>query len=111
MGIGEPWNLAAAIGGLKPKDKNPRSARILNAWITQAEDKLSSSCGRLGWLVASAMVTAALQRAVDDAGQSRFLLKGGTMLQYRLPGRYRTPSLFTPARHDSAGSLKMRCGQ
>ncbi|MDR1152969.1 MAG: nucleotidyl transferase AbiEii/AbiGii toxin family protein [Bifidobacteriaceae bacterium] len=90
MGIDEPWNLAGAIGGLKPKDKDPRSARVLNAWITQAEDKLSSSGGRLGWLIASAVVTAALQRAVDDAGQARFLLKGGTMLQHRLPGMTRT---------------------
>jgi hypothetical protein len=52
MGIAEPRNLAAALSGLKPKDKDPRSARILNAWIAQAEDRLSSSGGRLGWLVA-----------------------------------------------------------
>ncbi|MDR1294622.1 MAG: nucleotidyl transferase AbiEii/AbiGii toxin family protein [Bifidobacteriaceae bacterium] len=90
MRTGEPWNLVEALSGLTPKEKDPRSARILNAWITQAEDKLSSSGGRLGWLVASSMVTASLQRAVDDAGQARFLLKGGTMLQYRLPGMTRT---------------------
>ncbi|MDR1387165.1 MAG: nucleotidyl transferase AbiEii/AbiGii toxin family protein [Propionibacteriaceae bacterium] len=40
--------------------------------------------------MASTVVTAALQRAVDDAGRTRFLLKGGTMLQYRLPGMSRT---------------------
>jgi hypothetical protein len=90
MAVSDPQNLAAALAGLKPKEKDPRSARILNAWIAQAEDRLSSSGGRLGWLIASAVVTAALQRAVDESGRARFLLKGGTMLQYRLPGMTRT---------------------
>lgn len=40
--------------------------------------------GRLGWLIASTVVVATLQRAVDQTGTSLFLLKGGTYLQHRM---------------------------
>ena len=86
----KPFNLAAALSRLKPKDKAPRSAHILDVWVAQAEVQLESDGGRLGWLVASTVVAAALQSAVDADGSSRFLLKGGTMLQHRLPGATRT---------------------
>lgn len=86
----KPFNLATAMSGLKPKEKTPRSAHVLNVWIAQAEVRLESDGGRLGWLVASTVVAAVLQAAVDADGRSRFLLKGGTMLQHRLPGLTRT---------------------
>lgn len=92
MAASEPVNLARSLGRLKPKEKAPGSARILNAWITQAQDSLGSAGPRLGWLVAATVVSAALQRAVDASGAPLFLLKGGTMLQYRLPGMSRTTS-------------------
>ena len=38
----------------------------------------------MGWLVASTIVIAAIQRAVYTDGEPRFLLKGGTLLQHRL---------------------------
>ena len=82
----EPSRLTQALDGLSPKGKPPASARILNAWITQAQDTLGVAGSRLGWLVAATVVSAALQRAVDGTGSPMFLLKGGTMLQYRLPG-------------------------
>src|SRR5690625_634104 len=41
---------------------------------------------RGGWLVASIIVAAALQRAHDENKEPLFLLKGGTLLQHRLPG-------------------------
>ncbi|MDR0283337.1 MAG: nucleotidyl transferase AbiEii/AbiGii toxin family protein [Propionibacteriaceae bacterium] len=70
---------------LKPKTKEPNSANVLNNWILHAERDLEGTeGGRLGWLVASTVVTAALQRAVHEDGTSCFLLKGGTMLQHRL---------------------------
>ncbi|MHA3725081.1 nucleotidyl transferase AbiEii/AbiGii toxin family protein [Leucobacter sp. HY1910] len=78
-------NLSEAIGQLHPKDKAPNSARVLNTWIAQAERRLESDGGRLGWLVASTVVAAALQQAVDTQGRPYFLLKGGTLLQHRLP--------------------------
>ncbi|MDR1430581.1 MAG: nucleotidyl transferase AbiEii/AbiGii toxin family protein [Propionibacteriaceae bacterium] len=90
MATTDPVNLADALSLLKPKDKTPNSARVLGVWIAQAQERLGSGGSRLGWLVASTVVTAALQRAVDESGRTRFLLKGGTMLQYRLPGMSRT---------------------
>jgi len=90
MATANPTNLAAALSALKPKAKTPASVRVLSTWIAQAQDRLGSGGSRLGWLVATTVVTAALQRAVDETGQARFLLKGGTMLQYRLPGMSRT---------------------
>jgi hypothetical protein len=90
MAAREPANLAQSLDGLKPKDKPPSSVRILHTWIAQAQDSLGSAGPRLGWLVAATVVTAALQRAVDESGTALSLLKGGTTLQYRLPGMSRT---------------------
>lgn len=90
MVVPEPTNLARALDALAPKAKTPTSARILNAWITQAQASLGTAGPRLGWLVAATVVSAALQRVVDATGTPLFLLKGGTMLQYRLPGMSRT---------------------
>lgn len=90
MAEDEPDTLARSLDGLKPKDKTPASARVLNAWIAQAQNHLGVAGPRLGWLVAATVVSAALQRAVDATGAPLFLLKGGTMLQYRLPGMSRT---------------------
>lgn len=90
MPEGDRRNLAQSLGDLTPKGKAPASARVLNAWIAQAQDRLGSTGPRLGWLVAATVVSATLQRAVDDSGTSMFLLKGGTLLQYRLHGMSRT---------------------
>ena len=49
----EPVNLARALDGLRPKEKVPNSARVLDGWIAQAERQIGSDGGRLGWLVAS----------------------------------------------------------
>ncbi|MBA3741344.1 nucleotidyl transferase AbiEii/AbiGii toxin family protein [Sporichthya sp.] len=78
--------LADLLRTLKPKDRQPVSAAVLNNWIFQAESKLGpeASGGRLGWLVASSVVIAALQRVVDVDDRQVFLLKGGTLLQHRL---------------------------
>jgi hypothetical protein len=77
--------LALKLAELKPKTKVPNSAQVLNTWLAQVEKDLQSgTAGRLSWLVASTVATAVLQRAVSADGQSRFLLKGGTMLQHRL---------------------------
>jgi len=78
-------DLRSRLRQLKPKQKQPNSAAVLNNWIAKAERDLEvDEGGRLGWLVASTVVTAALQRAAAEDGGSRFLLKGGTMLQHRL---------------------------
>lgn len=86
----ERVNLAQSLIGLKPKAKPPTSARVLNTWIAQAQDRLGIAGPRGGWLVAATVVSSALQRAKDESGSALFMLKGGTMLQYRLPGMSRT---------------------
>ncbi|BDZ43141.1 hypothetical protein GCM10025865_24400 [Paraoerskovia sediminicola] len=90
MDAAETTNLASALSALKPKVKAPNSARVLDGWILRAERQLGSDGGRLGWLVASTVVAAALQQAVDAQGRPMFLLKGGTLLQHRLPRLART---------------------
>lgn len=84
--------LTAMLRTLKPKTKQPVSASVLNAWIAQAEGQLGEEAkgGRLGWLVASSVAVAAVQRAVDADGRRLFLLKGGTLLQHRLNATART---------------------
>lgn len=74
------------LADLKVKTKPPASVSILSQWINHAEKALGvpAAGGRMGWLVASTVVVAALQRAVDTAGTPSFLLKGGTLLQHRL---------------------------
>ena len=81
-----PPSRLPSLSGLKPKKGPPGSARILDAWVNQAQGQvgLGADGGRFGWLVASTVVVAALQRAVDASGSSLFLLKGGTLLQHRL---------------------------
>lgn len=84
--------IAAMLHTLAPKGKQPLSARVLDTWIVQAEGKLGPEAkgGRLGWLVASSVAIAAVQRAIDTTGRQLFLLKGGTLLQHRLNATART---------------------
>jgi hypothetical protein len=72
------------LNTLEPRDKKPPNARAIDAWILQAEKKVGIGAGRLGWMVASNVVIAALQRVLYDDNEPRFLLKGGTYLEFRL---------------------------
>jgi hypothetical protein len=74
----------ALIGSLPGRAKEPTNARVLDAWIASAHDRVKLDSGRLSWLVASTVVVAALQRAVGSTDRPTFLLKGGTYLQHRL---------------------------
>ncbi len=89
--------LAALLRTLKPKTKEPVSTKVLNTWIAQAECKLGDEArgGRLGWLIASSVAIAAVQRAIDAEGRHLFLLKGGTLLQHRLNATARTTKTST----------------
>jgi hypothetical protein len=82
----EPSNLDEQLAALKPKDKAPASMAILNKWIAQAERRLGTEVkgGRLGWLIASSVAVAAVQRAIDEEGHQLFLIKGGTLLLHKL---------------------------
>lgn len=79
--------LTVLLRSLEPRTKQPVSVKVLNTWIAHAERSIGGEAraGRLGWLVASSVAIAAVQRATDSDGRHRFLLKGGTLLQHRLP--------------------------
>lgn len=87
-GGGDP--VLARLAQLQSRGKEPNSSAVLDRWVAAAQQAAGVEAGRLGWLVASTVVIAALQRAVDDTGRTHFLLKGGTYLQYRLGTTGRT---------------------
>lgn len=66
------------------------SAGQLTKWVVVARKEVNETGevsideARLGWLVASAVVVGALQRARNEDSDAIFLLKGGSYLQYRL---------------------------
>ncbi|MDR3201640.1 MAG: hypothetical protein LBT54_00640 [Bifidobacteriaceae bacterium] len=61
-----------------PDKKRPvPGANALNRWLSDAEKGIEVSVKRLGWLVASTVVVAALQRALGDGDCPVFLVKGG----------------------------------
>lgn len=77
------------FSALPDRGKEPTSKRHLDAWIQQAQPKTGVAVGRLGWLVASSVVIAALQRTRGEDGHPRFLLKGGAYIEVRLGLRSR----------------------
>jgi hypothetical protein len=72
------------LSQLPERGKEPTSVSILNNWVQQAQSKAELPSDRLGWLVASTVVVAVLQRALHSDGHPRFLLKGGVYLEHRL---------------------------
>ena len=80
---------AHPLDGLAPRGKPPATVRALETWIQQAEQKVGVGSRRLGWLVASSAVIAALQRVVHADGEPRFLIKGGAYLELRMGLRAR----------------------
>lgn len=77
------------FSSLSERDKEPSSKRVLDTWIAHAVGSTGIVERRLGWIVASSVAIAALQRAVHSDGRPRFLLKGGTYLEVRLGLRSR----------------------
>lgn len=77
------------FSSLSDRDKEPNSKRVLDTWIAHAVGSTGIVERRLGWIVASSVAVAALQRAAYTDGRPRFLLKGGTYLEVRLGLRSR----------------------
>ncbi|WP_129664470.1 nucleotidyl transferase AbiEii/AbiGii toxin family protein [Phytoactinopolyspora endophytica] len=69
---------------LPDRGKAPSTKRALDTWIQQAQATTNVAARRLGWIVASSVVIAALQRAHHDDGHAQFLLKGGAYLEHKL---------------------------
>ncbi|MDR2620208.1 MAG: nucleotidyl transferase AbiEii/AbiGii toxin family protein [Propionibacteriaceae bacterium] len=68
-----------------PGEERPQpSARLLDQWVRDAEHLTGGVSKRIGWMLASSVVIAALQRAFDSDQQPLFLVKGGLYLELRL---------------------------
>lgn len=68
---------------LPAKDRSPHSARILARWVTDAQKIVGVRGERVGWVLASTLVTAALQRVLRDEVPV-FLIKGEVGLDIEL---------------------------
>lgn len=77
-------SIAAHLSGLPERGKEPNSASVLTKWVDAEERANGVAGGQLRWLIASTVVTAALQRAVDAENRPYFRLEGGTYLRYLL---------------------------
>lgn len=73
------------LATLKSHDKEPKTRSVLDSWIAKAESEVDPArSGRLSWLVSTTIAAAKLQSVLDVNGNSRFALKGGTLLQHKL---------------------------
>ncbi len=54
---------------LPPKDRAPSSARVINLWLRDAQNLTGVAERRIGWLLASTIAVAALQRALGPDKQ------------------------------------------
>lgn len=69
---------------LPAKDRTPTSARVLNLWLRDAQNLTGVGERRIGWLLASTVAVAALQRALGEDGKPLFLIKGGLFMEFHL---------------------------
>lgn len=75
---------------LPDKQRPPASAKVLNNWLRDAQQQTGVGEGRLGWILASTVVVAALQRSLGEDQQPLFLVKGGLSMEFHLGLRART---------------------
>jgi hypothetical protein len=75
---------ANPLNDLPDKDRRPSSAAMLNRWVQDAQKLAGGTGARTGWILASTIVVAALQRALGPDGDPLFLLKGGVYLEHKL---------------------------
>lgn len=69
---------------LPDRQRIPGSARALNNWLRDAQNQTGVAEGRIGWLLASTVVVAALQRALGEDRWPLFLVKGGLFMEFHL---------------------------
>jgi hypothetical protein len=62
---------------------------MLDSWVRDAQKLVGTRGDRIGWILASTIVTASLQRALDDE-TPLFLLKGGMLIERALNLKSRT---------------------
>lgn len=69
---------------LPDRQRTPISARVLNTWLRDAQIQTGVGEKRIGWLLASTVAVAAMQRALGTDQQPLFLLKGGLLMEFHL---------------------------
>jgi len=69
---------------LPDRQRTPVSARALNMWLRDAQTRTGVGEKRIGWLLASTVAVAALQRALGADEEPLFLLKGGLFMEFHL---------------------------
>jgi hypothetical protein len=68
-----------------PATERPKpSARLLDQWVRDAQAMTGGADKRIGWMLSSTVVIAALQRARRADAEPLFLVKGGLYLELRL---------------------------
>jgi hypothetical protein len=76
-----------------PDKKRPvPSVQAMDRWLGDAQKQTGVGAQRLGWLVSSTVVVAALQRALAEDDLPVFLVKGGVYIEFQLGLRARTTS-------------------
>ena len=73
-----------------PKQKKPRSWRILQDWIRQYADQEELPQSRVRRAVSFMLVALPLDRSLDEEGDPLFLVTGGVSMELRLKMRART---------------------
>ena len=75
---------------LPDEQRQQPTARMLDQWVRDAQDITSGASKRIGWMLASTVVIATLQRALAPDQHPLFLLKGGLYLELQLGLKART---------------------
>ena len=73
-----------------PKQKKPRSWRVLQDWIRHYADQEELPQSRVRRAVSFMLVALPLDRSLDEEGDPLFLVKGGVSMELRLKMRART---------------------
>ncbi len=73
-----------------PKQKKPRSWRVLQDWIRHYADQEELPQSRVRRAVSFMLVALPLDRSLDEEGNPLFLVKGGVSMELRLKMRART---------------------
>ncbi len=73
-----------------PKQKKPRSWRVLQEWIRHYADQEELPQSRVRRAVSFMLVALPLDRSLDEEGDPLFLVKGGVSMELRLKMRART---------------------
>jgi len=70
--------------GLPDKYRPIPSARALSTWVRDAVQLTGLRERRIGWMLASTVIVAALQRTLGGDGRPLFLVKGGVFVEMQL---------------------------